>query len=80
MVNTLEELEKELVSTKDKIKMLETQKKAMLADVDTNSDTGQMAILLHSKLCKHNHTDGCDWFYGVSKGVDDWKNNYAHRE
>ena len=24
----------------------------------------RLADLLHEKQCGHNHTDGCDWFYG----------------
>ena len=24
----------------------------------------KMAEILHQKLCRHNHTDMCDWYYG----------------
>ncbi len=24
----------------------------------------ELATAIHGKLCHHNHTDGCDWFYG----------------
>lgn len=33
---------------------------------------GTVAILLHSITCKHNHTDGCSWFYEIVNGVHDW--------
>lgn len=33
------------------------------------SEEQELAVVLHEKLCKHTHTDGCAWYY---EG-DDWK-------
>jgi hypothetical protein len=32
----------------------------------------QLAITLHDLLCRHNHADGCGWYYEISKGIHDW--------
>ena len=37
----------------------------------------QLAITLHSLLCRWNHTDGCSWEYEGTKGIDDWR-GHAH--
>lgn len=39
----------------------------------------RVAILLHSRLCRDNHTDGCGFFYGVKGLKDDWS-EYSHKE
>lgn len=26
-----------------------------------------LAINLHAKFCRHNHTDGCGWYYEIDK-------------
>lgn len=39
----------------------------------------QLALTLHNKLCRWNHTDGCGWFYEMKNGIDDW-NRSAHGE
>lgn len=38
----------------------------------------RLAILLHSKFCRSNHTDGCSFYYGIKELEDDW-NEYAHK-
>ena len=35
----------------------------------------RIAVELHNILCRHNHTDGCSWFYEVKKGVHNWDGN-----
>lgn len=37
-----------------------------------------LARELHEITCTHNHTDGCGWFYEVSKGIDNWSGR-SHR-
>lgn len=37
----------------------------------------QLAIALHDKMCRWNHTDGCGWMYQIHKGVHDW-NAHEH--
>lgn len=36
------------------------------------TSTEKIAILLHKYLCRHNHTDGCAWFYEVRGDNHDW--------
>ncbi len=37
----------------------------------------KLARMLHEKLCRYNHTDGCSWFYFVKGAEDDWT-DYSH--
>ena len=39
----------------------------------------QVARVLHSKFCVHNHTDGCGWFYEMKDKQDNWSGR-AHNE
>lgn len=32
----------------------------------------RVASKLHSMFCRHDHTEGCGWFYEINKEVDDW--------
>jgi len=32
----------------------------------------RLAVLLHGKLCRFNHSDGCGWEYEVVKGQHNW--------
>lgn len=45
-------------------------------------DIYELAELMHSKQCKLNHTDGCEWFYENSPGYRDgeskWTKGWAH--
>lgn len=31
-----------------------------------------VAILIHGRLCNHNHTDGCGWYYEVKNDIHDF--------
>ena len=33
----------------------------------------RIAIVLHDLICRHNHTDGCSWFYELKDKVHDWE-------
>jgi hypothetical protein len=56
-----------------RIKELEAAKRVL----DESAPEHKLAILLHDKTCKWNHTDGCDWHYNIHKGVHDW-NSHGH--
>lgn len=56
---TVKEVENAIAEQKRKLAELESAKEKMGKDRQTNSETGQLAIFLHSKLCNWNHTDGC---------------------
>lgn len=50
------------------IKILQKEKKSLL-DL---SDDERLAIVLHSILCRSNHTDGCSWFYEFKNQMHQW--------
>jgi len=39
----------------------------------------QLAIYIHTKKCKANHTDGCSWYYDIKDLEHDWT-SYTHKE
>lgn len=43
------------------------------------TNTQKLAIMLHNKLCKWNHTDGCGWYYHVKDGLPTWE-DYSQQE
>jgi hypothetical protein len=54
--------------------------KQLIADLEVTLDLAlhepedqQLATELHNLQCHSNHTDGCGWFYEISKGKDDWE-------
>lgn len=44
-------------------------------DEITDSFEGQLALLIHAKTCKFNHTDGCSFFYETYNNRHNWDNN-----
>lgn len=46
---------------------------------DLLPENQRMAILLHEKLCKYDHTDQCSWYYEIDGIEHDW-NRYQHKE
>lgn len=76
-IDTIADVNKELVEQYQIIKNLEKIKNTMLRDVNSQSDAGQLAIFLHKNLCKWNHTDGCGWYYEINNDIHDWSGS-AH--
>ncbi len=63
-------------------KTLEKQKEEILKKIEEEKERQKLvepdkyiAELLHGKLCNHNHTDGCGWFYDDGS----WK-EYTRKE
>lgn len=56
------ELEQELKRLT--VKLREEEEAEVVAKI--NKEQKQVADLLHSLLCKWNHTDGCGWYYHTS--------------
>ena len=71
LVREQRRLEQELKGIKKKLKNYDKY-------IDLPDDQ-HLAIHLHDKMCKFNHTDGCDWFYRIKNEVHDW-DSYAHKE
>lgn len=64
----------------EKIQKLEaelTELKREKELIDNMPEEKRLALLLHEKYCRTNHTDGCAWHYEVSRGVHNW-NGYTH--
>ena len=39
----------------------------------------ELAERLHKTLCRHNHTDGCDWFYDDGSWTESSRKNYLRK-
>lgn len=39
-----------------------------------------VAILMHEKLCRHNHTDGCGWYYRKDNDECAWTDRSYERD
>ena len=74
---TVNDIDQEIEAQKLKLSELESAKKAMIRDRQTTSLTGKLAITIHEKMCRWNHTDGCSWYYEIPRGVPDWS-GHAH--
>jgi hypothetical protein len=68
-----------LFKEEDELKQLELdikRRRALVAKarqtMENMSSTHQLAVLLHDRLCRWNHTDGCGWHYAVKDGIHDW--------
>ena len=90
-MRTVDEIKKDYESTKENDELIEYSKNCFCMKnqktrnalreeyIQTLPENERLAIWLHSKLCHHNHTDGCGFFYGVHDLEDDWT-EYAHAE
>ena len=72
---TIESVEKRITEAKQELAKLEHQLKTYQAEPRER----QLARELHDLSCNQNHTDGCGWYYEISKGIDDWSRS-EHRE
>jgi len=74
-MDRIDEIDKEIIHLKTEIKRLEKEQEQL----SNMGPEEELAVLLHSKFCRHNHTDGCGWFYEIDDGIHNWERN-AHRE
>lgn len=74
-MKSLDHYDKEIAKLETKIKELAKEKEIL----ESMTADKQLAIELHDLLCTHNHTDGCSWFYEISRGEHDWT-RWAHHE
>lgn len=61
----------EIVALDNQIKDLQA-KRAKLLLAPEMTVTQKLAVYLHQKLCRWNHTDGCGWYYAISDGKHNW--------
>lgn len=80
MADTIKEIDKLIETAEKSLASLHRQRKNMEAQKLT--PTQEFAIVLHSKRCRHNHTDGCGWYYEMKDGVHLWNGGpySAHKE
>lgn len=55
----IEKRERELEELKNSLQ----EEKEKRRNLPYNEETLYLAEVLHEKLCTHNHTDGCSWYY-----------------
>jgi len=67
----LAEMERQL---KQRQKLLAVAKR----ELDTSTPTHHLAIAMHERLCRWNHTDGCGWHYEIKNGIHNWDSS-SHR-
>jgi len=65
---TIASVENRIAETKQELAELEHQLKTYQAEPREQA----LARELHDLVCNQNHTDGCGWYYEISKGIDDW--------
>lgn len=68
-------IDKKIEELKREISSLEEKKIESLKKYDSMSKEHIVAEALHGAFCKHNHTDGCGWFYD-----DGTWNQYSRKE
>lgn len=64
----------------NEVRKLKEQQAALekkIEEIESLEDEYQLADFLHSKLCKHNHTDGCGYHY---KKWSDTPLEYSRKE
>lgn len=77
------------MSTTARIKQLETERDKLIkriAGIETEINAYNslppaelLTMRLHDRLCRHNHTDGCDWFCHYENCLPDG-NAFAYKE
>lgn len=84
MTKTVEDLRAEVQRQADALEQLRRNLAIAEREMEQLSPSQRLAITLHAKFCRHNHTDACDWYYncktidGVSV-VTNW-NGHAQKE
>lgn len=71
----IKKLNQEIADAEERVKQLKATKK----EFEGMEPMHQLALTLHSMLCRWNHTDGCSWHYEITKSGHDWK-QHAHAE
>jgi hypothetical protein len=51
--------DKEIEELENKLKILKEEKKSY----DLMQPNYKLAEIIHGKVCRHNHEDGCGWYY-----------------
>ena len=71
-----------LTNLQDRISRLEADLNKARDELDRVQKQDPIYLLaeeLHDRLCKHNHTDGCSWFYEFQGDGPNWS-AWAHEK
>lgn len=71
----LEEKRNQLEQLKTEIDKLEAEKKQFNA----MKPEYKLADILHTKMCRQNHTDGCGWFYESWERIGSSRKSYIEK-
>lgn len=63
-----------IAALKKEVAELEAERAAL----EAMAPDEQLAVTLHSMLCRQNHTDGCGWHYHIKGNVHDWATSDHH--
>ena len=89
-MRTFEEIQRDYLATRENDKLIEVshncyeyaneQKRRDLRQeyIETLSEGKKLALKLHDKTCKCNHTDGCFFYYEIN-GLEDKWDSYNHK-
>lgn len=64
--------ETELARLEADLKRRKELLKTAKRELDTSTPTHHLAIAMHQRLCRWNHTDGCGWHYEIKDGIHNW--------
>lgn len=71
-VNGILQEETELARLEAELRRRKELLKTAKRELDTSTPTHHLAIAMHHRLCRWNHTDGCGWHYEIRDGIHDW--------
>lgn len=69
---TLNELQHKRKSLLEALEKIDADIEKEQKNLESLSPEERIAVQLHDAKCTWNHTDGCGWYYEVSKGVHNW--------
>lgn len=76
---SIESLESEILYKETEIAELKQQIEAL----KSLTPEQQLAIFIHDQMCRHNHIDGCSWYYEIERDIHSWDESehqkYLHK-
>ena len=71
-MNEIAAEERDLLRLEREISLRRTNLTQAREALENEKPSAILAIAMHDKMCRHNHTDGCGWYYEIAKGKHDW--------
>lgn len=70
-------LNDELATARQKLADLEAEADKLKKQEETLTPAQNVAVTLHERLCRGNHTDYCDWYYRDLTNPQTWTGEYS---